>query len=128
MPSIFEIYEWLFKVIHWIPIIAILGFILYFGVIIVGVVLFCALRLAVWLANFAVVVVGVALVYGTPIFAIQTIYYTSHSDWAVLWLVLSIIWFIAWFPAIYFLHFGKDAPKLRQKIANCGDRIWNIDE
>ena len=123
MPSIFEIYEWLFKVILWIPIIAILGFILYFGVIIVGIVLFCALWLAVRLAATAVVGVGLALFYGTPIFAPVGIMYTDHLDWAVLWLVLSWIWLIGWFPAIYFLYFGKDALKLRQKIANCADRF-----
>ena len=121
MPSIFEIYEWLFKVILWIPIIAILGFILYFGVIILGIVLYFALRLAVWLAAIAVAGVGSALFYGTPLFAPLGIMYTDHFDWAVLWLVLSWIWLIGWFPAIYFLHFGKDAPKLRQKI----DRFWD---
>lgn len=117
------IYRWIFEGILWIPVIAILGFILYFGVIILFGVLYFALRLAVWLAAIAVAGVGAALFYGTPIFAPVGIMYTDHLDWAVLWLVLSWIWLIGWFPAIYFLHFGKDAPKLRQKIGKWGDRF-----
>ncbi len=125
MPDIFEIYGWLFEGILWIPVIAILGFILFWVVVGVVAVLFLALRAAA----LAVVGVGLALFYGTPLFAPVGIMYTDHFDWAVLWLVLSWIWLIGWFPAIYFLHFGKDAPKLRQKIANCADRFWkNFDE
>ena len=55
---------------------------------------------------------GCAVFYATPLYAPLSILwaslYTSHSAWAVLWLVLSWIWLIGWFPAIYFLHFKKE--------------------
>ena len=67
MPDIFEIYGWLFTVILWIPVIAILGFILFGVVVGVGYVAFYAV-------GFVIAVLGWG---GAPILVPLFIYLAS---------------------------------------------------
>lgn len=113
MPNIFEIYDWLFEGILWIPVIAILLLVL------VGV------GYAIFYVLYWPVCVGLAVwALGSPIFVPLFIYYAgiSESLWFPWLAAISAILGLITYPALIKFFFKKeDKAKKDESSAEVGN-------